>query len=168
MVRVLAPNEDFEVSINEMEIVMSLDEAAESFMRGADKRGFRHSSTSEVTHNGYEGRHIIGVLPLLEGTEELSIETYIILAPDSMLTVGVTGHEASSQINSVLDWIELPTMEATLETEADAVSKGRSLWEYLGIGLVLAAVGYAVVNANSRKNKKENKSEMATPRKPSD
>ena len=156
MIRVLAPTEDAEVSINEMEIVMSMDEAAESFVRGAAKRGFTHASTSKVAHDGHEARHITGVLPLPGSDEELPIEAYVILAPDSMLTVAVTGQEASLKINDVLGWIELPTAGATPPTEADVASTGRSLWEYLGMGLVFAAVAYAVINAKSRKNKKEN------------
>jgi hypothetical protein len=158
MIRVLAPAEDAEVSINEMEIVMSMDEAAESFIRGATKRGFRHSSTSKLTHNDHEARHITGTLKLPEGDEELPIEAYIILGPDSMMTVSVTGQKASSMINDVLTWIELPTAETTPTTEPEVATTGRSLWEYLGMGLVIAAVAYAVINANSHKKKKENKS----------
>lgn len=157
MIRVLAPNGDAEVSINELEIVMSLDEAAESFVRGAAKRGFRHSSTSTVTHEGHESRHITGILPLPDSDEELPVEAYVILAPDSMLSAGVTGLGASSKITEVLAWIELPPTGAPPTAEADTATTGRSLWEYLGMGVVFAAVAYAVVNAISRKNKKENK-----------
>ena len=162
MIRVLAPTEDAEVSINEMEILMSMDEAADSFVRGSAKRGFKHVSTTKVTHDGHEARHITGILTLPESEEELPIEAYVILAPDSMLTVGVTGHEAPSKINDVLGWIELTGAESPQAAQADADSTGPSIWERVGLAAVCAAAAYAVGTAISRKNKKENKSCEAT------
>ncbi|MFT3992343.1 MAG: hypothetical protein QM680_13140 [Luteolibacter sp.] len=154
MVRVLAPDGNAEVSINDMEILMSLDEAAESFVRGAAKRGFKHSSTSTVEYKEHEGRHITGILPLPDGGGDLPIEAYIIRTPDSMMTASVIGLDASSKINEVLGWIKLPVGGTTTAAKVEVANVGRSLWEYLGIGVVFAAVVYAIINSKSRKKQK--------------
>lgn len=166
MVRALAPDGDVEASINDMEIVMSLDEAAESFVRGAAKRGFKHSTTSTVEHEGHEGRHIKGILPLPDNGGDLPIEAYIVRTPASMMTASVTGLDASSKIHEVLGWIKFPVAGMTTATKVEAVSAGRSLWEYLGIGVVFAAVAYAVINAQFRKKQKGEQGGAGNPAKP--
>jgi hypothetical protein len=163
MIRVLAPSGDAEASISEMEVVMSLDEAAESYVRGMAKRGFELQATSAVTHRGHESRHIKGELPLPDSDDKIPIEAYIILTPDSMLSAGVTGSGASSTIEEVLSWIQLPNAVSPSKTTSAAATEGRSIWEYLGMGAVFAAVGYAIVNAlSSRKKNRDNKSRVAS------
>jgi hypothetical protein len=163
MIRVSAPSGDAEVWISEMEVVMSLDEAAESYVRGMAKRGFEHQITSTVTHNGHEGRHIKGEITLPDNDDKIPVEAYLVLTPDSLMSAAVTGPRASSTINEVLGWIQTPTAVAPPKTTGAAATEGRSFWEILGMGAVFAAVGYAVVNAiSSGKRKRDIQTRMAS------
>ncbi|MCW1883738.1 hypothetical protein OKA04_03295 [Luteolibacter flavescens] len=156
MIQVVSPSGDAQASFTEMEVVMSLDEAAEGYVRGMAKGGFQHETTSKVMHEGYESRHIKGVIPIPSSEDKIPVESYIILTQDSMVSAGVTGADASTTINDVLNWIQLPAAAVTPEIEGATKTSGRSFWEYVGSGVVFAAVGYALFAAiSSRKTKKD-------------
>ncbi len=151
MIQVVSPSEDAEVSLSVMDVVMSLDEAAESYVRGMAKKGFQHKATAKVMHNGYDGRHITGSL-LLPGVEDLiPVEAYIVLTPDTMVTAGVFGAEASTLAKQVLSWIDFQDVVAP---STEPTTTGRSFWEYVGIAIVLGAVCYAIFNSASSQRKK--------------
>jgi len=143
VVKVLSPEQDSEVMISEMDIVMSMDEAEASHIREASKGGYKHISTAGITKLGLTGKQISGEFKSESGNEAIKAEALILLASDSMIMINVTGANTTALLSEVLTWIEIP--EESSEVNAEATSKsGRSLFEYIGIGIVLAAIGYAV------------------------
>ena len=157
IIQVVSPSEDAEVSLSEMDLVMSLDEAAESYVRGMAKKGFQHKTTFNVMHKGYEGKHITGELQL-PGIENLiPVSAYIIFTQDRMISAGVVGAEAPSLIDQVLGWIEFPPAAVPLEPLVVKGDSGRSFWEYLGMVSVAGAVGYAISNSIYSRKKQDNK-----------
>ena len=163
LTKVISPDGNAEASISEMEIVMSLDEAAVSYVRGAAKGGFQHSATTTLMVEGYESRHITGTFPFPDSESEIPVEAYIILTQDTMMSIGVTGLDSSSQIKEVLGWIQFPVVDTAPTGGKSDVATGRSLWEYLGMGIVFAAIAYVIINAKSSREKpKENKTSHST------
>lgn len=151
MIQAVSPSEDAEVSLSVMDVVMSLDEAAESYVRGMAKRGFQHKDTSKIVQNGYDGRRITGSLHL-PGVEDLiPVEAYIVVTPDSMVTAGVFGAEASTLAKQVLGWI---VFQDVVAPSKDPTTTSRSFWENVGIAVVFGAVCYAIFNSASSRRKK--------------
>jgi hypothetical protein len=106
MMRLLPPGKSGTVSIGEMKAAVSLDEAAKRYARGIPMRGVTIDSTTPVTLQGHEGRHIKGHRSVGASTSTVPVEVYIIMTPESILSVEVISHDASSMINDVLTWID--------------------------------------------------------------
>jgi hypothetical protein len=105
MIRLLPPGKDGSVSIGEMKVDVSLDEAVKSYARGMPMRGFTIESTGKVIQNGHEGRHFKGHLSLAGSPNTIPVEVYIIITQECILSVEVVGAKAPSMINDVLSWI---------------------------------------------------------------
>ena len=65
-----------------------------------------------------------------------------------MIMIGVTGANTTTLISEVSEWLKLPEEPSGLpasevKIEADPIGS-RSLFEYIGIGVVLVAIGYAI------------------------
>jgi hypothetical protein len=105
MIRLLSPGKDGSVSIREMKLAMSLDEAVKGYVRGMPMRGFTIESTAEVIQDGHEGRHIKGYLSLAGSPNTIPVEVYIIMTQESILSVEVVSTKAPSMITDVLSWI---------------------------------------------------------------
>ena len=151
MIQAVSPSEDAEVSISVMEVAMSLDEAAESHVRGMAKKGYKHKSTSKIMRNGYDGRHITGSLMLSGIEDEIPVEAYIVLTHESMVMAVVFGAESSTLAKQVLSWIDFQDVVAPSK---HSTATGRSFWEYVGIAVVVGAVCYAIFNSASSRRKK--------------
>jgi len=151
MIQAVSPSEDAEVSLSVMDVVMSLDEAAESYVRGMAKKGFQHKTTSKIMHNGYDGRHITGSLQLPGIGDLIPVEAYIVLTPDSMVTAGVFGAEASTLAKQVMVWIDFQDIVAPSKAPT---TTNRSFWEYVGTTVVFGAVCYAIFNSAWSRRKK--------------
>ncbi len=143
LVKVLSPEQNSEVMISEMDIVMSMDEAEASHIRGASKGGYKHISTTGVTKLGLTGKQITGEFKSENSNEAIKAEALILLASDSMIMINVTGANTTALLSEVLTWIEIPEESSELNAKA-APESSRSLFEYIGMGIVLVAIGYAV------------------------
>ena len=145
ILKLVSPEQDSEVSITEMDVVMSISDAEASFIRGASRGGYKHISTSDVTKLGFTGKHLVGEFIVEDGGEPIFSETFILLTPDSMISLGVTGDKAGDLLPEVLNWIEVPQSSSSVHVEEEVTRpRGRSPFEYIGIGLVCVAVGYAI------------------------
>jgi hypothetical protein len=158
MIRLVPPSKDGTASISEMKAIVSLNEAAKSYIRGMPMRGITIDSTADVIQNGLEGRHIKGHLSLAGREITFPFEAYILMAGDCILSVEVVSAEASSLINEVLSWIDFQAAVVPSKAPDANGASGRSLWEYLGIVVVLLAIGYAIFNSKrTSKKRSDNK-----------
>lgn len=159
MFRLMPPSKSGTVSISEMKVLMSLDEAAKTYARGMPMRGITIDSATGVVLKGHEGKHIKAHLSFSQPPLTIPVEIYIIMTQKFILIVEVQSTEASSMINEVLSWIDFQA-DAAPAKEPDANgTAGRSFWEYAGIGVVLLALGYAIFNSKfTHKKRPDNKS----------
>jgi hypothetical protein len=147
MVRLIPPTKDGTVSISQMKPLMSLDEAAKSYIRGMPMRGFAVESSSNVSQSGHEGKRIIGHMSFADRDITFPVEVFILKTEDCILSVEVISKDASSMLNEVLSWIDLQAVPLPAEAPDAKRPTGRSFWEYVGIGAVLLAVGYAIFDS---------------------
>ena len=155
MIRLSPPSKIGAASISEMEAVMSLDEASKSYVYGMPMRGITVESTANVTQNGHEGKHLKGYISLAGSSNTFPVETYIIMAPECILSIEVIGPEASSMINEVLSWIDFQKTGVSTKKPKAKESSGRSIWEYVSMAMILVAACYAIFSSvNSRRKKK--------------
>ena len=147
MIRLIPPTEDGTASISEMKPLMSLDEATKSYVRGMPMRGISVDATSNVSQNGHDGRRIKGHMSLAGRDITFPVEAFILETEDCILTVEVISKDASSMLNEVLSWIDFQAEPLPAKAPDANGTAGRSFWEYVGIGVVLLAVGYAICNS---------------------
>ena len=148
VVKLLSPQQNSEVMVSEVDIVMSMDEAEASHIRGASKGGYKHISTTEVTKLGFTGKKITGEFKTESSNEVIKAETLILLTSDSMIMIGVTGANTKALLSEVLTWIkfseESPDVSSSEVNVEATLKSGRSFFEYIGMGIVLVAIGYAI------------------------
>jgi hypothetical protein len=167
MIEVTSPENSGSALICQAAGGMSLDEAAKRYVGWMPARGITVESNSKVIYNGLDGRHVKGRLSLAGCGSAIPTELYIISTQESVLSVEVRSAEASSMINQVMSWIEFKNVGNPPRAGNEIASSGRGLFEYLGIGVVFAAVGYAVFNSISTRGKKMgNRSRWVTDREP--
>ena len=161
LVKVLSPEGDAEVSISEMEITKSLDESVTGFVEGAAKGGFQHDSTTSQSLHGYQSRHVSGTFAIPNGGGELSCEAYLVQTQDAIVSIGVTGLNTSARMDEVIGWIRFPAVDEPQSRRIEAIRTHRSFWEYLGMGVVYAAIAYAIINAKRSKKIKKGEQDVA-------
>lgn len=154
MIRLIPPIKDGTVSISEMKPIMSLDEAVERYIRGMPMRGISVDSTSNLSQNGHQGRLIKGHMSFAGHEITFPAEAFILVTEDCILSVEVNGKNASSMLNEVLGWIDFQDDAVPSKVRDAGGTAGRSFWEYVGIGIVLLAVGYAIFNSRFTHNKR--------------
>lgn len=158
MIRLMPPGKAGTVSISEMKVLMSLDEATKTYVRGMPMRGITMETTTGVVLKGHEGKHIKGRLSFSQPPVTIPVEVYIIMTQECILSVEVQSTEASSMINEVLSWIEFQTGAISSKVPDKNATAGRSFWEYLGMGVVLFAAGYAIFSFKLHSKKKSKSS----------
>lgn len=147
MLRLVPPTQEGGVSVHEMKPLLSLDEAAKTYVRGMPMRGIVVEATGDIIQDGHQGKSIQGNMNIAGTDVVFPVEVRLFVTQESILGVEAVGKEAPAMINEVLGWIEFPP-GATPSKAPDRNGKaGRSFWEYLGMGVVLLALIYAVVDS---------------------
>lgn len=157
MLRLVPPTQEGGVSVHEMKPLLSLDEAAKTYVRGMPMRGIVVEATGDIIQDGHKGKSIQGHMNVAGADVVFPVEVRVFVTQESILGVEAVGKEAPAMINEVLGWIEFPP-GATPPKAPDRHGKaGRSFWVYLGMGVVLLAVIYAVVDSKrSAKKRSDN------------
>lgn len=145
MIRLTPPTKDGHASIGEMEPLMSLDEAVRRYVRGMPMRGITIESTAIASLDGREGRRIKGHRSLVALDIKLPVEVFLFKTEECIFSVEVySKNDAASMMNEVLSWVDFQADAAPADKPDDKEPAGRSFWEYAGIGMVLAALAYAI------------------------
>jgi hypothetical protein len=154
MIRLIPPTKDGTASISEMKPLISLDEAAKTYIRAMSVRGITVDSTSNVSQNGHEGRRIKGHMSFADRDITFPVEAFILETEDCILSVEVISKSASSMLNEILSWIDFQADAVPAKARDTSGTARRSFWEYVGFGVVLMAVGYAIFNSKFTRNKR--------------
>jgi hypothetical protein len=157
MLRLIPPTKVGGVSVHEMKPLLSLDEAAKTYVRGMPMRGIVVEATGDIVLDGHQGKSIQGHMNLAGADTVFPVEVRLFVTQESILGVEAVGKEAPTMINEVLSWIEFPPAVTPSKAPDRDGKAGRSFWEYLGIGAVLLALVYAVYDSKVSTKKRSEK-----------